>query len=171
MFDHGYGETELTEGNMSEEKLQRMYSILKNGTPIPLEQTFLANAKDSSIEEDFRRAILEGVTALEMVLYRFIRSRGKQLEITKKDLDDTIIKMGQTGNIKKVLQRLTNGFEQPDEKVMNLCSNAISIRNKILHEDLSDITPSETEQIIQNVEKMMVYLTRWFLWMGIYEEI
>ena len=138
---------------------------------MPLEQTFLAHAKDSSIEEDFRMAILKGVTALEMVLYRFIRSRGEQLGRLKEELDDSVVKVGQTGNVKKVLKMLTNGFEQPDEKVVRWCSSGILIRNKILHEGLRDITPSETEQIIQSVEKMIVYLTRWFIWLGIYEEI
>ena len=171
LLDHGYGENNLTGRDMSKEKLQRMCSVLKKGTPIPLEQTFLANAKDSSIEEDFQIAILEGVNALEMVLYRFIRSRGKQLGILKKELDDSIVKVGQTGNVKKILKMLTNGFEQPDEKLVKWCSRGILIRNKILHEGLRDIDPSETEQIIQNVEKMIVYLTRWFIWLGIYEEI
>lgn len=177
-FDHGCGGIKATAGKMSEEqarketeKLQRMRSILKNDIPIPLEQIFLANAKDACLEEDFQTATLEGVTALETALYRFIRSRGEQLGISSKDLEGFIVKMGLTGNFKIVLKMLTKGFEQPDEEVMRRCSEAIMTRNKILHERLRAISPSETEQRIQDIENMITYLTRWYIWLGIYQEI
>lgn len=167
VFDHGCGGIKLTAGKMSEEqakkeegKLQGFCRILKDDIPIALEHIFLANAKDACLEEDFRIATLEAVTALEMALYRFIRSRGKELKISEDELEDFIVKVGLTGNLRIVLRILTEGLEQLDVNVMGWCSGAIRTRNKILHEGLRDVSPTETEQRIKNIEKMINYLTR-----------
>lgn len=167
LLDHGCGGIKVTAGKMSEEQvrketetLQRMRGILKNDTPIPLERIFLANAKDACLDEDFRMATLESVTALEIVLYQFIRSRGKELGISEEELEDFIVKVGLTGNLRIVLRMLTEGLEQPDREVTGWCSGAIRTRNKILHEGLRDISPSETEHRIENIEKMIDYLIR-----------
>lgn len=166
-FNHGCGGIKITAGKISEEKArkeiekhQKMLNILKKDVPISLERLFLANAKDACLEEDFRMATVESVTALEMVLYRFIRSRGKELGLSEKELEDFIVKVGLTGNFKVVLRMLTEGLEQPDEDVIQWCTGAITTRNHILHRGLRNISPSETEKRIQNIEKMIDYLTR-----------
>lgn len=167
IFDHGCGGIRATAGKMSEEqarkekeKLQDFLSILKNDTSISLEHIFLANAKDACIQEDFRIATLEGVTALEIVLYRFIRSRGKELRIPVRGLEDFIVKVGLTGNLRIVLRMLTEGLEQLDSRIVGSCSGAIRTRNKILHKGLRDIPAKETEKRVKNIEKMINYLSR-----------
>ena len=167
MLDHGCGGIRLAAGKISEEqarkekeKLQKFSSILRNNTPIALEHIFLANAKDACLEEDFRIATLEAVTALEMVLYRFIRTRGKELKTSEDELENFIVKAGLTGNFRIVLKMLTEGLTQPDEEVIEWCSGAITTRNKILHKGVREVSPSETEYRIKNIEKMINYLTR-----------
>lgn len=70
------------------------------------------------------------------------------------------MRVGLTGNFRIVLKMLTEGLEQPNEEAMSWCSGAIKTRNKILHKGLRDVSPSETEQRIMNIEKMIDYLTR-----------
>ena len=52
---------------------------------------------------------------------------------------------------------LTEGLEQQDNETTNWCSGIIPTRNKILHKGLRDISPSETEHRIVNIEKLIIY--------------
>jgi hypothetical protein len=167
MFDQGCGGMRMTAGKPSEEqireqetKLKSFREILKNADPLALDSLFLANAKEACLEEDFRMATVEAVTALEVVLYDFIQKRGHELKIPEKDLKDFIVKVGLTGNIRIVLRMLTEGREQSDEEEIGWCSGAITTRNKILHEGLRVLSPSETESRIENIERMIAYLRR-----------
>lgn len=167
MFDHGCGGIRLAMGKPSKKqieeqktKLKSFRAILKNANPIALDSLFLANAKEACLEEDFRMATVEAVTALEIALYSFIRQRGKEAGISKKELENFIVKVGLTGNFKVVLKMLTEGREQPNDEVIGLCSGAIRTRNKILHEGLRDLSPSNTESRIKNIEEMIAYIIK-----------
>jgi len=140
--------------------LEKIKSMLKNNDEIPIEQIFLANSKDACLEEDFRTATIESVVALEFVLYRFIIKKGFEIGINKEEFKKFIQDVGLTKNIKVVLKMLTVGLEQPDEEVISKCLGAITVRNKIMHIGLSDIPPSETEDRIINIEKMINYIYR-----------
>jgi hypothetical protein len=112
------------------------------------------------LQEDFRLAIIEGVAALEMVLYDFIKVQGKNLDIAKKELEDFIVKVGLTGNVTIVMKALSKDLEQIDEDTLRKCRGAIRIRNKILHEALMDVGSTDTEERILAIEKMVDYLKR-----------
>ncbi len=167
MFDHGCGGIKLSVGKPlkeqiqeEERKLKTFRAVLRNANPIALESLFLANAKDAYIGEDFRMATVEAVNALEIVLYRYIRQRGQEFGISEDELQDFIVKVGLTGNFEVVLKMLTEGLEQPDDKVIGWCTGAIRTRNNILHKGFTDPSPSETESRIENIEKMIAYLIR-----------
>ena len=82
------------------------------------------------------------------------------MKTSEDELENFIVKAGLTGNFRIVLKMLTEGLTQPDEEVIEWCSGAITTRNKILHKGVREVSPSETEYRIKNIEKMINYLTR-----------
>ncbi len=145
---------------LEKEKSDKLNDILTNESELDASKVFILNAKDSCLQEDFRLAMVETVTALEIVLYRFIRLQGKKMKIRKEDLEHFIIDVGLTGNIDVVLRMLTHGLEQIGEGTIRTCKGAIRIRNKILHEGLRDISSTDTEKRVIAVEQMIAYLEK-----------
>ena len=142
------------------EKMQELKTILVNQSKLDASKIFILNSKDACLQEDYRRAILEAVTALEIVLYEFIMKQGEKLDIPKKKLEDFIVDVGLTGNITVVLKMLAKGLEQIDKDTLGKCKGAIKIRNKILHEGFRKVTSTDTEERIIAIEKMIAYLKR-----------
>lgn len=163
LLDTGVGGIGIGTGNpfqISGEKLGELNDILSNELPLKTSRIFLLNSKDACLQEDFRLAIVEAVTALEIALYRFIRIRGEKLKIPKEDLDNSIKNVGLTGNIIVILRMLTENLEQIDEAIVEECRLGIRVRNKILHEGLREVPSTETENRIVTIEKMVDYLNR-----------
>jgi hypothetical protein len=144
---------------MDEGKIRQLTDLLINESELDASRIFILNSKDACLQEDFRLAIIESVTALEIVLYKFIRQQGKKLEIPKRELNNFIIDVGLTGNISVVLKMLTKGLEQIDDEIIEKCKGAITIRNKILHEGFRDIS-TDTENRIIAIEQMLEYLNK-----------
>jgi len=145
---------------MKEEKLKQLTDLLRNGDDLEASRIFILNSKDACLQEDFRLATIESVTALEIVLYKFIRQQGKKLKIPKKQLNNFIKEVGLSGNIDIVLKMLTKGLEQIDGEVATTCKGAITTRNKILHEGLREVYSTDAENRIVAIEKMLEYLGR-----------
>jgi hypothetical protein len=142
------------------EALNNLKDILIQGLPIESSAMLLLNSRDACLQEDFRLAIIEAVAGLEVVLYNFIRVQGDAIGLSKKDLEDFIVKVGLTGNITMVMKMLTKGLEQIDDETLRKCRGAIKIRNKILHEGLMDVASTDTEKRILAIEQMIDYLKR-----------
>lgn len=163
LLDTGVGGIGIGTGNpfqISAEKLGELNDILSNELPLETSRIFLLNSRDACLQEDFRLAVVEAVTALEIALYRFIRIRGEKLKIPKEDLENSIKNVGLTGNIIVILRMLTENLEQPDETIVEECRLGIRVRNKILHEGLREVSSTETENRIVTIEKMVDYLNR-----------
>lgn len=163
IFDSGVGEMVFGEGDpfqIEAKKMQKLRNLLENELHLDPSRIFLLNSKDACLQEDYRLAIVEAVTALETVLYKFIRRQGEKLGIAKKDLEHFIVDVGLTGNISIVLKMLTKGLEQIDAEIVRKCKGAIKIRNKILHEGFMKVSSTDTEEKLVAVEKMIAYLNR-----------
>lgn len=145
---------------VKDEKLDELREMLSKELPLDASKILLLNSKDACLQEDFRLAIIEGVAALEMILYNFIKVQGKNLDIAEKELEDFIVKVGLTGNVTIVMKALSKDSEQIDEDTLRKCRGAIRIRNKILHEGLMDVGSTDTEERILAIEKMIDYLQR-----------
>lgn len=161
LMDTGVGGFSLGGGypfQMEEGKTEQLKDFLRNETELDASRVFLLNSKDACLQEDFRLAIVEAVTALEIVLYKFIRQQGRKLGIVENDLEHFMVDVGLTGNISVVLKMLTKGHEQIDEGIIETCKGAIRIRNNILHEGLRKLPSTDTEQRIVAVERMVQYL-------------
>ena len=163
LLDSGVGGLRLGGGHpfqMEKEKIEKLNDILKNELEIDSSKIFILNAKDSCLQEDFRLAVIETVTALEIVLCKFIRLQGQKLKIHNGELEGFIVDVGLTGNISVVLRMLTKSLEQIDQETIRKCRGTIKIRNKILHEGLRDIGSTDTEERIVAVERMIAYLEK-----------
>lgn len=163
LLDTGVGGIRVGTGSpfqVKDEKMQELMDILLNELELDASKIFLLNSKDACLQDDFRLAILEAVTALEMVLYKFIRKRGKKLKIPQDELDNHIVNVGLTGNISVVLKMLTEGLQQIDAETLRACKGAIKIRNKVLHKGLRKVSSTDTERRVIQIEKMISYLGR-----------
>ena len=145
---------------MKGEKIEQLNDILLDKHKLDTSRIFILNSKDACFQEDFRLATIEAVTALEMVLYKFIRKRGENLGIPNGALKNFIKETGVSGNMSVVLRMLTEGLEQIDEEIIDMCKGAITTRNKILHEGLRDMYSTDTEKRIIDIEKMLNYLRK-----------
>jgi len=162
-LDSGAGALKIGVGPpfpIEEEKMKRLGEILLNKSYIESSEIYLLNSKDACLLEDFRLAIIEGVVALEITLYMFIRKQGGKLGIPRARLNSLIKEIGLSGNISVVLKMLTQGLEQVDNETLKKCVGAIKIRNKILHEGLKDVSPKDTEEQIIAIEEMTRYLKK-----------
>lgn len=162
-FSFGTGAVALGTGHpftVIDEKKKEIESILENELELDVSKVFLLNSKDACLQEDFRLAIIEAVTALEIVLDRFIKKQSRNLGISDKKIDAFIVDVGLTGNITVALKMLAKGIEQIDDETVQECTGAITIRNHILHEGLREVTPNDTEEKIISIEKMIAYITR-----------
>lgn len=163
LIDTGVGGIRLGTGHpfqLSQEKIKQINALLRGGGELDISKILLMNAKNAILMEDFRLATLEAVTALETVLYDFVRKRGEQIGVSKERLEDFIVKVGLTGNLEIVLKILTEGLEQIDGDTLELCKGAIKTRNNVLHEGLMDVPSTETERRILSIEKMILYLQK-----------
>jgi len=161
LLETGVGGITLGKGHpfqTEEKRIKEIIRILENEEELDSDKIFILNSKDACLQEDFRLAIIEAVTALEIVLYRFIRLQGKRLQVPKDELDNFIMDVGLTGNITVVLKMLTEGQKQIDDDTIGKCKGAIKIRNRILHEGFRDVTSTDTEERIIAIEKMIEYL-------------
>lgn len=166
LLDTGVGGLKLGAGHpfqIKAEKRQKLNNILVKELELDVSKIFLLNAKDACLQEDFRYAIIEAVTALEIVLYRFIRRRGEKLGIPSKIVEKYIVGpkgVGLTGNITEVLKDFTKDLEQFDDAIVSKCKGAITTRNSILHKRLLEVASTETEERIIAIEEMIAYLNR-----------
>ena len=163
LLDTGTGGIRITAGqptSFPEDKKRQIDELLRNEGKLELSKVFILNAKNAALEEDYRGATLESVTALEIELSGFIRKRGGQLRISDDKLEQFIKEVGLTGNLEVVLKMLTAGLEPPDEGILGICKGAITTRNNILHRGLIEVPVAETENRIAKIESFIAYLQR-----------
>jgi tetratricopeptide (TPR) repeat protein len=128
---------------------------LANDQELSLPDIYLLNAKDALFKEDARRATLEGVIALELVLSEFLLKRGIEKGIGGAELKNVLIDIGLTGNLKVSLKLVLKDGEIIHDDLISKCKSAITIRNKIVHEGLREISFDETEERILTIEEFI----------------
>ena len=156
----GVGSVNITTNDpfhLEESKLIDLRTFLESEVEYDLSKIFLLNAKDACLEEDYRHALIEGVIALEIELYDFSRQRCKSIGISKKKLDGFIIDVGLKGNLSVVLKMLCEGVDLPAD-LMEQSKGAITIRNDIVHRGRREVHPTEAEEKIISIFKMVEFL-------------
>ena len=123
-----------------------------------LSENLILNAMNASFKEDYRKATLEAVMALEVGLSEFIRREGNAKGVQQDRIESFIVDVGLTANLEVVLRMLVPSSKLPEANVLAICKGAIKVRNDILHRGLEDVPAGETEKRIESVVAMMAYL-------------
>ncbi len=120
---------------------------------IKLWQRLIISARRNFANEEYMRAIIDAVTALELVLYKYILLYNKSKGIPEDKTRDTLIKIGLTGSLDITLRQIApiNAFT---DEVLRGCKGAITKRNRILHDGFSEASESDAAQAIESVVRL-----------------
>jgi hypothetical protein len=163
LLDTGTGGMKFGLGNpfsLDPQKLEKLKTLLSTTTNLDSSCMLLLSAKSACLEENHRLAVIEAVAGLEVVLYDFIHLKAKEAHLKKEDVTEFIRQIGLYGNITVVLKLLTNGLEQVSDDILKECTNAIHVRNSIMHKGLLIVDATIAEKRILAIEKMIEYLKR-----------
>lgn len=132
----------------SGDELKRIKEVLENEGRLDLAQTFMLNAKDAAYVEDYRKATIEGVMALEAQLSKFIQDERKKPG------------RGVSGNLDVARQLLEARAEKVDALIVSTCKDAIASRNGIIHRGITEVTQNDTEKRIEAIEALISQLKK-----------
>ena len=115
---------------------------------------FMLNSKDALLREDFRRAILEAVISLEIVVSNFISHeyKKKNLNPESDDLKNFLTDTGIRHKITSIIPLFLHD-DTIDDKTVSECKGAIKIRNKIVHEGRVGINEVEATEAVFAIEE------------------
>jgi len=132
--------------------------FLKQGSQIEIQELLLCNAKNHLLSEEYPLAIIEAVSALEIVLSDFIRTESKIAGISKGSAKRFIHDIGVSGEVKVVLKLLTKNETQLDDTTYSDCEGAITLRNNVVHKGLLDLDSVDVKRKVVSIEKMLRYV-------------
>jgi hypothetical protein len=132
---------------------------LEKGEQLDICDSLLLRAKEFFINESYSFALLESVIALEITMSNFIRFKTEKIGIKDGTKVDEFIKdVSFKDRIDIVLKILTEGLPPVDEDILSKSKGAITLRNKIVHEGLREISKKDAEDSILNIEKFIGYI-------------
>lgn len=137
---------------------KELRDFLKSGKQIEIQERLLCNSKNHLATEEHPLALIEAVSALDIVLSAFIRKEGNNAGIGKKAVERFIRDVGVSGQVKVVLKLLTKAEKQLPDEIYSDCEGAITLRNKVVHEGLLKLDPTDIKRRLVSVEKMIRYV-------------
>jgi len=137
---------------------KKIRDFLKSGQQIEIHTRLLCNSKNHLAVEEYHLALIEAVSALDIILSAFIRKEGSIRVISKKAIENFIHDVGVSGRVKVVLKLLTTGEDQLSNAVYSDCEGAITLRNKVIHQGLLKLNPTDIKRRIFSVETMINYV-------------
>lgn len=132
--------------------------FLKSGRRIEIQELLLCNAKNHLVTEGYPLALIESVSALDIVLSDFIRKESDMPGINKDDVKKFIHDIGVSGQVKVVLKLLTKAENQLPDKIYSDCEGAITLRNNVIHQGLLNLNPSDIKRRIVAIEILIRYV-------------
>ena len=136
---------------------QEFCDFLKLGVEIKTEEVLLGNSKNHLFMQEYPLAIIEAVSALEIVLSHFIRTECEKAGIEEDEIEGFIRSLGVFNELKYMLKLLTKAGSQFDEEVFKDCEKVINLRNKVVHRGLLKIDCKDLKKKILMIEKMIRY--------------
>lgn len=132
--------------------------FLKTGKQIEIQEQLLCSAKNRLSTEAYPLALIEAVSALDVILSAFIRKAGSTAGIGKEAIGKFIHDVGVSGRVKVVLKLLTKGEEQLADEIYSESEGAITLRNKVIHEGFLNLDPTDVKRKVISIEKMIRYV-------------
>lgn len=137
---------------------KELRDFLKSGKQIEIQERLLCNSKNHLATEEYPLALIEAVSALDIVLSAFIRREGSTAGIGKKAVERFTHNVGVSGQVKVVLRLLTKAEKQLPDEIYSDCEGAITLRNKVVHEGLLKLDPTDIKRRLVSIEKMIRYV-------------
>lgn len=132
-------------------------SALKDGYEIPLWRELILNAEHYCYIGDYRMAILESVTALELVVSKYISGELSAAGVKDKEIKEFIKDTGVSKGL-SVMVRTLVGNDKLQEELLEKCKNTITKRNKIIHEGRKETDYQDTKDSIIAIDQLIKFL-------------
>jgi hypothetical protein len=140
---------------------EQISSDLASKREVPLQQSLLLNAQNYISSKNYRLAIIEAVTALEIAISDFMkRSPSKSAVIQKwryaplqKKLEYVVKKL-LPDNMKNEIEKQ---LSDSNVNLLNKCINAIKERNCAVHQG-DDMQADKISKYIEAIQRMINYL-------------
>ena len=132
-------------------------NAIRNGYEIPLWRELILNAEHYCYIGDFRMAILESVTALELVISKFISGELFAAGIKEKEIKEFIKETGVAKGLNVVVRLLVGKSGMPDD-LLEKCKGTITKRNKIVHEGRKETNYQSTKDSIIAIYQLIQLL-------------
>src|SRR3989344_1126734 len=132
-------------------------NAIRNGYEIPLWRELILNAEHYCYIDDFRMAILESVTALELVISKFISGELFAAGIKEKEIKEFIKETGVAKGLNVVVRLLVGKSGMPDD-LLEKCKGTITKRNKIVHEGRKETNYQSTKDSIIAIYQLIQLL-------------
>jgi hypothetical protein len=143
------------------QKIASVSSMLENairdGYEIPLWRELILNAEHYCYIGDFRMAILESVTALELVISKFISGELFAAGVKEKEIKEFIKETGVAKGLNVVVRLLVGKSGMPDD-LLEKCKGTITKRNKIVHEGRKETNYQSTKDSIIAIYQLIQLL-------------
>lgn len=141
--------------------LNEVQQALTSNIEFKPSEIFLLNAKDGLVREDWRKAVLESVIALESAVYNFISGRLEKAGVSKSKRNEFLKDCGIATSIDILLKILLSDEETISDDLVQKCKSAINIRNKIVHNSLNDVPRNVSEQGVIAIEEVIKLLNQY----------
>ena len=132
-------------------------NAIRNGYEIPLWRELILNAEHYCYIDDFRMAILESVTALELVISKFISGELFAAGVKEKEIKEFIKETGVAKGLNVVVRLLVGKSGMPDD-LLEKCKGTITKRNKIVHEGRKETNYQSTKDSIIAIYQLIQLL-------------
>jgi hypothetical protein len=131
--------------------------MLEDDKTPPFDSILLLDAKYFLEKEDYRRAVVECILAIEPWIEKFISSKLKEGEIPNKHRKDFFEKVTFSPQIKGLLKLFIKKQELNHQLIDDLIKTN-TLRNKIIHEGFLDISRADAERAINCTEGIICFI-------------
>lgn len=153
------------ERSVHREQWEDVRAFVSGETRLPLIELLLSNARKLASQGLSRNALIDAVTALEVAVNRFAEESGHHLNSRFRSVDSS------TGSIKSLMEKvgLRGAFavaiplllteEEFPAKLVNICKDAIELRNNLIHNGAREVKGNLT-QLLNAADEACARLTK-----------
>lgn len=130
---------------------------LTSGYEIPLWRELILNAEHYWYVGDYRMAILESTTALELVVFKFISGELSAVDVSNGEIKEFNKEIGISKALNVVIKYLVPSEYIPTD-LFKICKTTINKRNKIVHEGRREVDRESTKESIKAIYQLVQIL-------------
>lgn len=145
----------LTDQNLIQSISSQLQGAIDSNYEIPFWQEILCDANHCYFIGDNRKTVLESVIALESVLSKLVRYRGGELGINVDDIGKYVRAVGVRGMLVVSLKFIIGNQGGVDMETVGKCTDAIALRNKIVHGGELKINQKQAGDALSAAQKMI----------------